>query len=167
MLRLSQSLKRPARDQMIVVIEDNTVIMEEGDNSSISAAAKKEDSSSLMLYNKWTTAYNDKSKINECMMMDTFTNEDMNKLINSYMKANNPSPYTDSYYPQYHVVDFVVFNVKANKAFESIKAYLTYNRMLEAKCTRNYGYRLTKRRDCVNSYSTIIELIFTYPRRLT
>ena len=151
---------------MIVVIEDNTVIMEEGD-SSTSAAAKKEDSSSLKLYNKWTTAYNDKSKINECMMMDTFMNEDMNKLINSYMKANNPSLYTDSYYPQYHVVDFVVFNVKANKAFESIKAYLPYNRMLEAKYTRNYGYRLTKRRDCVNSYSTILELLFTYPQQLT
>ena len=98
-------------------------------------------------------------------MMDNIKSDVMNQLIDSYMKQNNPSPYTDSYYPQYHVVDFVVFNVKATKAFQSITSHLKDNRMLENKYTRHYSYKLTRRRECINSYSTVIQLIFTYPRR--
>ena len=71
----------------------------------------------------------------------------------------------DSFYPQYHVVDFVVFNVMASKAFESIKSHFTDIRSLDNKYTRHYCYKLTRRRECINSYSSIIQLIFTYPRR--
>ena len=118
-----------------------------------------------ILHSEWNKAYSDTSTLNDCMMMDKVQSDVINQLIDSYIKQNNPSPYTDSYYPQYHVVDFVVFNVKAGKAFESIKSHLTNNRALDNKYTHHYSYKLTRRRECINSYSSIIQLIFTYPRR--
>ena len=147
--------------------QDTTVVvMDEGDAAErpATAAAEKEKSNATMfLYKAWNDAYDEHSSLNDCMIMDEVADKD--RIINSYMISNNPSPFTNSYYPQYHVVEFIVFNVKAKKAFECIKTYLTHNRKLESKYSRHYGLRLTKRRTCVNSYSTSIELIFTYSRK--
>ena len=161
-------LQRPARDrtrEMGDTQDDSTVVvMDEGDTPPTTAAAEKEKSTTTMfLYKAWNDAYDEHSSLNDCMIMDEVADKD--RIINSYMISNNPSPFTNSYYPQYHVVEFIVFNVKAKKAFECIKTYLTHNRKLESKYSRHYGFRLTKRRTCVNSYSTSIELIFTYPRK--
>ena len=125
----------------------------------------KHDIMTTLLHSAWNTAYSETSTVNDCMMMDNIQSDVKNQIIEMYMKQNNPSPYTDSYYPQYHVVDFVVFNVQAAKAFECIQSHLTHNKSLENKYTRHYSYKLTRRRECINSYSSIIQLIFTYPRR--
>ena len=144
--------------------DDTTVVvMDEGDAPATAAAEKEKSNTTMFLYKAWNDAYDEHSSLNDCMIMDEVADKD--RLINSYMISNNPSPFTNSYYPQYHVVEFIVFNVKAKKAFECIKTYLTHNRKLESKYSRHYGFRLTKRRTCVNSYSTSIELIFTYPRK--
>ena len=147
----------------IELMEEGNAARNANNTDIMTTVAMEKQALAECLYNAWMGAYDEHSSLNECMIMDVVKDKD--KLLNSYMISNNPSPYTDSYYPQYHVVDFIAFNVHAKKAFECIKTYLTYNHKLEKKYSRHYGFKLTKRRTCVNSYSTTIELIFTYPRK--
>ena len=110
-------------------------------------------------------AYNSTPPQNENdMLLTKIPLEDKGKLIDYYEFANNPSPYVDKYYIQYHAFELVVFKRHAAETWDAIVKFFKNTQTLSKRYSKNLSYMLQKQRHCANSYSTVILLIIAYPR---
>ena len=98
------------------------------------------------------------------MLLTKIPLEDKGKLIDYYEYANNPSPYVDKYYIQYHAFELVVFKKHAAETWDAIVKFFKNTQTLSKRYSKNLSYMLQKQRHCANSYSTVILLVIAYPR---
>ena len=93
-------------------------------------------------------------------------NKEKDDMIEYHNNINNPSVYTSHFYPRYHTLELTVFNSKVRYVFNQLKDYLVNNTVLEKRYTKHYSYALTRKRQCKQSYSSTIPLIFAYSRKV-